>query len=218
MKALEWNKSPRIQHQHPIWSGLKAHKVTLKIEGPFCFATIEYSGKSPFGHGSGSSDQLGTPIYETIISLSEDPIDTHKEFVTKIGGKPTAPKNGAIFRNADGDRTDGITPAPSDKGWVFDSFALIVGGQKNRKAKVEAYLNPSKIIFRKTWMSLRKPGTNKAGKLDTPPSSGDPPNLTGGANWLNMGITSVREGNIYHNTEEWMASGPGGWDPDIYSY
>jgi hypothetical protein len=212
LPALQWSAFPKWGHHHPVWSSMRAFRSSMKIEGPWVFSTIEYSGPSPFSVPF--VDALSEPIYETVIGLSEDPIDTHPHFVELIGGTPSSPLNGARFVDMEGKPADASRPASSNEGWVFDSFALIHNGKKNPKAKVTSYLNPTKITYRKTWASKTRPNINNAGKIGTPP--GNPPPLPGSAEWMNMGITSSKNGHIYNNTEEWMASGPNGWDKDIY--
>ena len=148
--------------------------------------------------------------------VSDDAIETHPDFVSNIGGSATNPKNGAIFYNAQtGKTTDGKTAEASDDGYVFKEFAIIVGGSRNPFAKQEAYLNSSKLTWRKTSVTRASPNSaTRAGRIDSPP--GGAPGLSGGANWLNMGLSSTKQGAVYQVTEDWMASGPGGWNPLVY--
>jgi hypothetical protein len=207
-----WTNLPRINSNHPIFSTLTAIHRNISINGPWAYADIEYEGRDPL-EGNASS----TPIYELSRALNEDPISTHPDFVSKIGGTPTHPLNGAVFEwpaNPGWGKTDGVTPAHSDVGAVFVQFTLIgPDGKKNPYAKLETYLNPSKATWRKTWVATSKPTTNDGGKLQTPP--GNPPSINGGV-WLNMGITVTQRGSVFMCSEEWMGSGPNQIPPALY--
>jgi hypothetical protein len=223
-KASNWASFPKLSSSHPIFTTLTGEKRETALVGPWAFCTMGYAGLDPIDTGSGNKTE-STPIYELVKGVSEDAIETHPKFLSTIGGKPTAPLHGATFRFVKtGWITDGATPATEDTGAVFDSFTLMkVGnddegnlvsdGGKNPFASIKSYFNPSKVTWRKTWVSTSNPkNNNSAGKRQTPP--GDPPSIQG--NWLNMGFSSTQRGQVFMISEEWLASGPQGWNSVIY--
>lgn len=212
--AANWQNLPKHRSAHPIFRGLSATRRRIKLSGPYAYCEATYEGFDPLG-GGGSAEVLGPPTYELVRGVSDDPIETHDRFDSVIGGTPKNPLNGANFRNiSDGTIANAAKKASTDEGYVFDSFSIILpNGKKNPFAKIEAYYNASKCTWRKSWLSRARPSSNvRAGKIDTP--DGNPPAING--DWLNMGITSVERGSIFSNTEDWLGSGPGGWNKIIY--
>lgn len=218
-RASNWASFPRMNTVHPIFSSLWGEKKSISFAGPWVYQTIGYAGLDPNDTG-GSNAAESAPIYELVVGLSEDHIETNPNFITFIGGKPTAPLNGCVFRLAIGENagalTNGKAPAETDTGYVFDHFLLIgADGKRNPYAKVESYMNATKITWRKTWVSTANPKDNKkAGYIDTPP--GTPPSIEPG-NWLNMGFSSTQRGKVFMISESWMSSGPLGWLKPVYT-
>lgn len=81
---------------------------------------------------------------------------------------------------------------------------------------VTSYLAPA-ITMRFTYISSRAPNLSNLMKIFTPRGA---PSLPGGGNWLFTNCSYVIEtvnGRIqYRITEDYTASGPGGWNGDIY--
>lgn len=188
--------------QNPFfpWLNCEATRVT-EIPG-FFIVTKRYAGVS-----GGTS----TPIYELTLGLGEDPIQTHKKFVSDIAGTPSAPLNGAYFI----DPETGLLSTDDATG-EFDHFRGLINGQLNLFAGISTYLNLSNVCWRERYVTTQRPtDMTTIGYIDSP--HGPAPNLPPDANWLNMGTSYEQRGLCYFVTNEWRGSGPRGWNPIIYS-
>lgn len=102
------------------------------------------------------------------------------------------------------------TVAPPISGKKFNLYRLLVKG-------VTSYLAPS-VTMRYIYTSTSVPSmANIMKTIDNPTNA---PALPGGGNWLftNLTYTIVYDGTSsrYRVTEEYLASGPGGWDSNLY--
>ena len=137
-------KAPAKNSEHPYDNRLYCWKTTTQIMAGQVMA-IE-------AHYVGIEEGLDTtPQIQITVGSSTEPIDTHNEFVSKIGGKPSAPKNGAIFVDpSTGEKTE------DDALGVFAEFSMMAeltsneGSEgeftsygKNRLAGVKSYYNPT---------------------------------------------------------------------------
>jgi hypothetical protein len=162
--------------------------------------------------------QYNIPTYEMVISMQEQPIETHPRFVSHLAGTSAVPRNGAIFM----DPSTGTVSTSNARG-VFERFApVLTGGGKNPKGGLESFLAPT-VTYRENYVSGGSPSSAGFGRVTSsvPGFAG----FSGGRNWLNMGFTYQRRGSpsggsnvVYEISNEWLLSGPGGWDSDIYSY
>lgn len=152
--------------------------------------------------------ELPQPVYELSAGLDQEPIASHPNFISAIGGKPSAVLNGAVFIDPD---TGLQTEVDADG--VFREFAATIGGAANKKGGIESYLVPG-AEWRVTEFSTSRPSALRdLGRIDSP----DGPNPTlAGRNWLFWGESYVRRGHIYQTTAIWKLSGRNGWDSDIY--
>jgi hypothetical protein len=157
--------------------------------GIVCELHVSYRGI--FGPDPGPIWGRDTSTEEVNTSMSEAPIETHPDFASVIGGTPAAPINGAVF-DKDGKFT----------GWKGDS----------PYAGKESYLIPS-TVYRLTNPGRGRPsGVGEVGTIQDPGIDGGPVD----ANWLYTGRSWRRNGGVYDVTEEYMLSGPGGFDPTLY--
>ena len=138
---------------HPHDDRLKCWKVTTTTrKGGILDVEANYVGIE--------TGQNTDPQIAITVGSATDPIDTHNEFVKKIGGKPSAALNGAIFVDATtGEKTT------NDTNGVFSEFSLMVpkasaspaapsgGGttpstssEKNLFAGVKSYYSPTITI------------------------------------------------------------------------
>lgn len=152
--------------------------------------------------------ELPEPIYELSAGLDQEPIQAHPDFVTAIGGKPSAPLNGAIFIAP----ATGL-PTEDDAVGVFREFAATIGSTPNEKGGIESYLVPG-AEWRVTEFSTTRPtGLRNLGTIASP--DGANPTLSG-RNWLLWSQIYTRRGSIYQVSSTWKLSGRRGWDSDIY--
>lgn len=71
------------------------------------------------------------------------------------------------------------------------------------------------VTVRVTDANAREPDLKALGKIAAPPKA---PELADNANWLLTGVdASVDSDGNWEITNEYRSSGPGGWNPDIYS-
>lgn len=178
---------------HPDFDALKCNGCKIDRLKPGDVARMTATYRGFFGSETGPEPPtLPDSTEETVTSMSDAPIETHPDFVAVLGGTKESPKNGAVF-NDDG----------TFKGWKADS----------RYAGKEAYLVGS-TIYRKTTPSRSRPGSvGPVGQIQSPGIGGG----AAGADWLFTSQTWRRDGAVYEVSLEYMLSGPGGWDPTIYS-
>ena len=180
---------------HPIWFFLNCDKVVISQSenGWDCEASF-------FG-----VDGIPQPIYDLDLSTSEEPIETHANFRTSIGGTPAAPLNGAQFS------TDTNT---------LGEFIGFNGPFANTTAEdtwrgIRSYLAPG-AVWRKTQVTATRPNDiADVGNIDVP--EGSPPALGSGRNWLYKGLTYEQKGLTYTVRKEWLLSGRRGWNTTIYA-
>jgi hypothetical protein len=172
---------------HPDFNTLICKSVKVTRLKPGLVCEMRATYRGFFG-----PEDVGNSIEEVISSTSEQPIETHPKFVDTLGGTKAAPLNGATF----------------DTNGRFTGFAA-----DSIYAGVESYLVPS-LIYRKTTPSRSSPGdVGPVGTIQDPAVGGGQP----GSNWLYTSRTWRRDGGVYSVTEEYMLSGPRGWDTTIYS-
>ena len=76
------------------------------------------------------------------------------------------------------------------------------------------YLQP-RLTLRLVEANTSAPTTSGLGKISTPAQA---PTLPSGANWLLSGIDATRDSDSnWEVSREYISSGPGGWNADIYS-
>ena len=179
---------------------LNFEKSTVTFDGTFAVITTEFAGTTYSAEPTGDEGVS----YELIIGTAEEPIETHPDFISKIGGQPSSPKNGAIFL----DPETGLITEDDAKG-VFHAF-----NASSAKAGMISYLAGRNITFRKNWTQDSKPSSlGGVGGRDTPSAA---PSVSGGYDWLYIGMSYVKRGDHYSVSREWKLSGPGGWDSDVY--
>lgn len=191
-----YNNIPDMRSQHPIWSWLTMEKRTVAIEPGFALITGEYAGIQ----GSRKPS-----VFECSAGTSDEPIETHPDFVDNIAGKPSSPLNGAIFLDPKTNQ-----PTTDDAKGVFDKFTAVVGGVRNEFAGVQAYLSPQ-VVLREVWISTIAVVANNVGKISSPPFT---PGVPG--NWLQTGVSFQQRGLVFQNVIEWRSSGRYNWNTTLY--
>lgn len=180
---------------HPIWFFLNCDKVVISQSdnGWDCEASF-------FG-----VDGIPQPIYELDLSASEEPIETHANFRSAIGGKPGSALHGAEFDSSTGEFigfTGKTTPFANDT-------------ERDEWQGIRSYLAPG-AVWRKTQVTATRPNDiADVGDVDTP--EGSPPAIGTGRNWLYKGLTYEQKGLTHTVRKEWLLSGRRGWNTTIYS-
>lgn len=143
----------------------------------------------------------GVEVEETFEldgSTSEEPIETLPDF------QALAKKYKAVM---DGDKLEGWSQTVT-----IDGKAV-----KNPLLGVTAYLATG-AVWRRSFGTPDFPDglLKELGCIYTPTGAKSPPALPEGRTWLKRSLKAVWRGNIWQVTEEGLASGPGGWNRDIY--
>jgi hypothetical protein len=159
----------------------------------------------------GGNVEESEPFYELSPGTGNEPIETHKDFVSEIAGKPSNAKNGAIFRNPE---TGEITTDDTPGMWQFDRFSVLKSdGTLNDFAGQEAYICQNNTVWTKSWVRRSAPPAKKI-RIEAP--DGPNPDYGGDTNWLCMPVAYTKRGNVFSCAARWIASGPRGWNPTVY--
>ncbi len=197
--------APDLGSAHPYARFCTLEKRSFTFGGKG-LATVKgnYAGMSP------QRGEESPPTYELQIGTSEEPIVVHRRFATHIGGRPSAPLNGAIFIDpSTGDQT------ADDKLGVFDRFALWIEDEENDLAGVEAFLDANEIVWRKKYTARSRPqDLSDVGKIATP--EGPEPSVNPEWNWRYNGMTYQERAHVFTVQKEWQLSGWRGWNKKIY--
>lgn len=140
------------------------------------------------------------------FTTSQEPIESHPDFVTRIGGKPTDRKHGANFDATTGEFTGFPVVDPDEPDKLPSRFAGI-----------RSYLMPQETFTLSTVEDSYPSSDDIAeiGHIFIP--SIHLPALPGERNWLNTGIRVQNIANVYFKTQlTGMLSGPRKWVPEIY--
>jgi hypothetical protein len=176
--------------------------------GDIVFIECEYEG--PIGDLDPGNPNP-PPEYNTDISLSSEPIETHPRYAS--GEFILAPNDLRVVQlwiDALGDSALNATSSiPS--GWTAGQQDLA----KKKLKGITNYLRPG-IVYSINYVgsSVSSSKVNGVGKIVTSPSGA--PSLTDGKSWLFVGYGWTRRGNAFAIAEKYQASGPGGWDVDLY--
>lgn len=134
-------------------------------------------------------------VYELDGSTSEDPIETHPDFEL-------------IAKKYRWDREER----------EFSQKVNVDGKLvRNPLAGASAYLNVG-AVWRRTFGARDFPeGLLRAlGCIDEPQGKRKPPRMPDGRNWLKRSVKATWRGNVWTISEEWLGSGRGGWNRDLY--
>lgn len=180
--------APKVGSLHPDSSQVQCYNTTIAVlENEIAEITCDYLGifRDP-------------TVYqiEFVGNVGEEPIETHKDFVSRIGGKSSAPLNRAKFDLETGEFLGFPADAPKD-----------LGGTRG-------YLNPACTV-RVSWFTRNASmGLYSLGEIASPP--GNIPNPPDSRNWLKTNWGRRGFGLIYQITEEYTASGRRGWNRLVY--
>ena len=219
-KQTNWRSFPILKTVHPVFTTIGVDSFEISFDEGWAIATVNYAGLDP--NNKNKDPEESEPVYELVFGLNEEPIETHIDFMRKIGGTAMRPLNGARFEREA--KTGGVNRIASTKdpeltsnaGYIFKDFEIFDNaGNLNPKAKISNYLNANQVTWRKTF--TRKQSLSqitKAGHIDKP--DGPYPHFGGEGDWLNMGSSQTQKGIAFTCSTEWRFSGRRGWDTHIY--
>jgi hypothetical protein len=180
---------------------LVSRSFQLSEEGGY-EVTVHYEGLD----GNPAEEQI---TFEFDISMSEDPIEAHPNF-------------DGISEKYGWDEVERAFPKyPPDTVSEGGALARKSKAKKNALYGTESYLAVG-AVFRKTYAVQTIPSGvlhGIGGIVSRPPDIGQfrMPATGSKRNWLKLAPKIRRRGNSVEITEEWMLSGPNGWNSDIYS-
>ena len=193
---------PEAGTAHPYVGFLVAERFRLAFERGLWRLSVEYAG----AHREETEAQ-----YELSPGTGNEPIETHDRFLSHLAGKPSAPLNGAIFRDPEsGMVTRDDTPGK----WQFDRFSVLeTSGALNPFAGQEAFISQNNTVWTKSWTRRSPPSAYKVHIMEP---DGPNPNYGGATNWLALPIAYTKRGNVFACRAQWIASGRRGWNPLVY--
>jgi hypothetical protein len=195
-------KLPQIKDDHPDDARLECYNITkTHNSNGIITATASFFG-------------LNASVTEAVISYSgaqnNEPIETHPEFITDLAGTVDSPKNGAVFVEDDQDPE-------------YGTFIKFGGGEDDTKTPafrgVEYYLTPSTQITLSYWTDkvpdlkdrlfiYEDLGNIPSRQFKVPPDVKD---------FLLLDTPYRQVGSFYQVTEQYLGSGPDGWNDKIYT-
>jgi hypothetical protein len=202
VKPKRWDLYPQVGAVHPDAAFVTMEKRTVRRTPGWWHIIADYAGVET---------EESEVIYDLQRSTQREPIETHPEFVEKLGGKPSEPKNGAIFVDQTG------WPTTDDELGVFERFRITLKDgeevSKNPFAGVDAYLAPTNTTWVGQWASRARPTPGEGvGKIDENPE-GNPPDYGEEFSWLYTGLSYQSRGSAKSVRKEWLL---GRWLEPIY--
>lgn len=162
---------------------------------------LHYEGKATAFVGADTKMDISVDF-----TTSQEPIESHPDFTTQIGGTPTNILHGAVFDARTGE---------------FQGFPVVDPDEPNqlpsRFAGIRSYYMPQET-FTSSTVEFDYPSEGEIasiGQVFVPDMN--LPALPGNRSWLNTGIRVQNIGNVYFRTQKTgMLSGPRNWIPEIY--
>jgi hypothetical protein len=193
---------PRPGTAHPDIPFISVDNATAQVsEGDIAQITCNYAGTD-----NATNDPAKT-TYSLGLSLSEEPLLSHKKFKTLAKAEIEALQ--AIISGKEADSSGGSYKDKVTSDLGKKALEKIQRGQTS-------YYSP-KVTWRQSTVrkaSAASSDVNKIGQIDQP--DGRQPSVGDGRTWLLNGVTQTQEGSAYRIEREWISSDPGGWDEDIY--
>jgi len=196
-----------------VTAGISANLSAIEINIANGIAEVSQTFTAGSSTGSAVTSGADLAVYEVVATAVEEPIATHPAFTQSTSGFASS-----IINASGGAITEG---SGASGGAIFNSDGLFVGFTKtatNNFTGVQSFLSP-RITYRKTYTQNTKPSSDITTKLSYIYSNpaGDQPTLASGRNWILTGLNWRQSGKSYEISEEYLASGFGGWNNNIYA-
>lgn len=197
-----------IRSAHPLWPFMHVDRRTIRHVGAYWQILADYFGV----------DGNPEPVYTLSLSLSSEPVETHKNF-SQFG----TDANGATFDENGGFEGFLRRPAPpkADEAKLNASAAALREWYATHPVTntqwvgVRDYLSPG-ATWTETRVTSSKPSNgeiSQLGRIDNPNGNAPTPS---GRNWLFSGLSFDQKAKTYTVRREWTLSGPRGWNPTLY--
>ena len=191
---------PRPGSGHPELAFMELTKASITyVVGDVAEISCEYSGVEK---------KKSKPTYSMGLSVSEEPILSHHRYKDLPMYEVEAIKFIMAGKDKDEQGNDMEDFVESELG--KEALGKVKRGETG-------YYSP-KITWKVSWQSDEPVASDEVyliGKIDSP--EGNPPALGSLRNWLRNGVTQEQDGKAFRHEIEWLASNPGGWDPNLYS-
>jgi hypothetical protein len=179
----------RIGFPHPVAPTLSCEKMQFNDSDGGTTLEASYAGIL--------GTALPAPIDELDTVVMEAPIECHPDFATFAGTNRATAKNGAVW-----------LPVPNSQFERFDGFGPDAPAGFRGVTSFEAPTS----ISRRTTVTTTAPQPNVVGTRRVPYET-----FGIHADWLLIGCSSQKRGNVYVTKYEWKAGGRLGWNHAIYS-
>ena len=149
--------------------------------------------------------------YDFSRTTSEAPIETHPLFASPFDNPPVTSKDMALIEKS---LAASLPFLPVIVPFAANPKADLLFAKKRRG--IDSYLKIGSV-FKKTYVSANIPTTalmSKVGQIVSAPSPA--PSPPSGQDYLLSGVSWNKQAGVVRITEEYMLSGIGGWDPDLY--
>lgn len=185
---------PTIGSAHPDFSTFQAvHVLITREEGNVGRIETTYEGPNV---GPGGAPNIPAPTYSLESSVSAEPVELNPR-----------------YEDVTDDELRRIREALKDDTAPTGLSPLATELYQKKLYGQDSYLRPA-AVFVVSYQSRTAPNPDRVGKIASPP--GPNPTLGEGQNWLYAALTWEARGGLYSVQERYQASGPGGWDPDLY--
>lgn len=162
------------------------------------------------------SDTTTPDVYEVSASTADEPIASHPAFTSSTG----------IYATSIVDASGGaITQGTSGSGGaIFNEDGSFVGFSKNANNNffgIQSFLSP-RVAYKRIYSKTSAPTSAEQVAYIYATPLGSPPAIPSGRNWILSGVSWQNNGNKntnsgqYQITEEYLSSGPSGWNNTIY--
>lgn len=209
------------------FGGRRYFKQGNNVYGEFKSATVTFQNNISSGQATYENKAAQEVVHTLRVTTTTEPIDTHPNFGSQIGGNSEKPLHQAEY-DEDGAFRKFPLKYLENQGEMKPDTALNAKGDQfnfgdqNRYAGVSSYLNAS-AIWTRSFSSENSPTLAGIGRISTP--SGDAPTPEG-RTWLYSGFSATFTSPSLNDrssqqvqgriTQEWRLSGRKGWDTDIY--
>ncbi|MEI6035102.1 MAG: hypothetical protein WCS65_12595 [Verrucomicrobiae bacterium] len=200
----------------PEFEGIKRTKSKFsKIPGGGYNVTGIYEGKAPDAGGSGEStpsfqvDPESLITYELDFTQAQNPIEVHPRFKALKEKYGWAERKDGSWGFPEKVSSAKSTGSEQSVGESRDGISALFG--------VTDWLDVG-AVWRKNWISgdseIPIEIFTNLGRVDRP--DGPIPVIGQGRNWIKGPVKARGRGKSWELTVEWMLSGRGGWEPEIY--
>jgi len=197
----QFNTIPAYLTPHPFVPSLKAYESDINYEpGGIAAITTIFMGVL-------ASNPESLAQHDFSRAASQEPIESHPLFALPRDNPPVSPEEYATIELA---LQNAQPPSPPLTGAAAKLYKFKLKGQ-------DSYYRVGST-YRKTYVSNNIPCSsqlNNVGKIKNPGSPA--PSAPNDQEYLYVGLSWNKTAGVVTITEEYLLSGLGGWEPELYS-